>query len=102
MVINTEGSPPIRCAPRRVIHADREKVRSEIKKILDNGIIEKSDSPWSSPIHLVKKKDGKIRFFIDFRALKSKDAYPLPRIDETLEALNGAKYFTIMNFTSGY
>ncbi|XP_061166358.1 uncharacterized protein LOC133191742 [Saccostrea echinata] len=64
------------------------------------GVIETSDSPWSSPIVLVKKKDGTIRFCIDYRKLNDvtiKDNYPIPRIDTTLDALSGSKLFSTMD-----
>ena len=68
-------------------------------------MIEPSASPWSSPIVLVRKKDGSTRFCVDYHMLNKvtrKDSYPLPRIDGTLEALCGAKYFSALDLRSGY
>ena len=68
-------------------------------------VIRPSVSPWSSPIVPVTKPDGCTRFCIDFRKVNSvtkKDAYPLPRIEETLNALGGSKYFTTIDLQSGY
>ena len=73
--------------------------------MLNRGIIQPSVSPWSSPIILVKLKDGTDRFVIDYRRLNSvtrKDSYPLPRIDDALDALNGTKFFSSMDLLSGY
>ena len=77
----------------------------EIDDMLEKGVIETSDSPWSSPIVLVKMKDWTIRFCIDFRKLNDvtiKDSYPIPRIDTTLDALSGSKWFSTIDFKSGY
>jgi hypothetical protein len=68
-------------------------------------IIGPSMSPWSSNIVLVKKKDNSLRFCIDFRQLNDctiKDSHPLPRIDDTLDALSGSKYYSTLDLKSGY
>ena len=71
--------------------------KTMIDDMLKKGVIEPSTGPWSSPIVLVKKKDRSLRFCVDFRKLNDvtkKDAYPLPRIDETLDVLAEAKWFS--------
>lgn len=73
--------------------------------MLDRGVIEPSTSPWSSPVVLVTKKDGSFRFCVDYRVLNSltvKDAYPIPRVDECLDALSGCKWFSSMDLNSGF
>ena len=71
----------------------------------EQGVIEPSSSPWASPVVLVRKRNGDVRFCVDYRKLNSvtrKDSYPLPRIDETLEALAGAEWFSSLDLMSGY
>jgi hypothetical protein len=73
--------------------------------MLQRGVVELSKSPWSSTIVLVKRKDGTTRFCVDFRKVNyvtKKDAHPLPRIDDTLDTLGGAQWFTTLDFASGY
>ena len=77
-------------------------VQEEIKEMLDKGVIVPSESPYSSPIVMVPRKDGTIRMCIDCRKLNeitTKDAYPLPRIGD---ALQGAGYFSSLDLASGY
>ena len=69
------------------------------------GIVQPSSSPWASPVVLVPKKDGSLRFCVDYRKLNSltrKDVYPLPRVDDILTALGEAQYFTSLDLASGY
>ncbi|GBL91854.1 Retrovirus-related Pol polyprotein from transposon 297 [Araneus ventricosus] len=83
----------------------KEEAGRLIKEMVDNGIIEESSGPWASPIVLVKKKDGSTRFPVDYRKLNEitiKDSYPLPRIDDTLDALNGSQWFSTLDLKSGY
>ncbi|GBN90182.1 Transposon Ty3-I Gag-Pol polyprotein [Araneus ventricosus] len=102
--INTGDHQPIKKYPRRLPLAKKEADRL-VKEMVDNGIIEESPGPWASPIVLVKKKDGSTRFCFDYRKLNEitkKGSCPLPRIDDTLEALNGSQWFTTLDLRSGY
>ena len=81
------------------------EIDGEINKLKRCGIIETSVSPWASRIVPVRKKTGELRMCIDFRKLNSvtvKDVYPIPRIDEILDELAQAKFFTTLDATSGY
>ena len=73
--------------------------------MLNRGIIRPSTSPWASPIILVKKKDETDRLVVDFGRLKPvtlKDSYPLPRIEDALDAVNGTQYFSYMDLMNGF
>ena len=95
--IDTGDTPPIRCAPRRMLPQKIKQEESCIEEMLSGGQIEPSDSPWSAPVVLVTKKDGGTRFCVDYRRLNLatvKDAYPLPQIDDTLDMLAGRRWFS--------
>ena len=103
--INTGGAAPIRQPPRRLPFAKRDEANKAVGEMHKQGIIEPSKSPWSSPVVLVKKKNGGLRFCMDYRKLNDvtrKDSYPLPCIDESIEALSGAKWFSTLDLKSGY
>ena len=103
--INTGDHPPLKERPRRFPPKEQEEIDRQIKQLLDTGMIEPSDSPWASNVVLVKKKDGTKRFCIDYRRLNKvtiKDAYPIPRIDDSLDALGGSKWFSTLDLASGY
>ena len=103
--IRTGNNAPVKQRPRREPLGMQGIVQEEIQKMEEKGIIEPSTSPWASPVVLVRKKDGSVRFCIDYRKLNSlteKDAYPLPRIDDNLDALKGARWFSTLDLASGY
>ena len=103
--IHTGNSTPIKQRPRREPLGMKNVVKEELDKMTKQGVIEPSSSAWASPIVLVKKKDGSIRFCVDYRKLNSittKDAYSLPRIEDNLDALKGAKFFSTLDLISGY
>ena len=86
-------------------HYPCQEVKKLLDSMLENDIIEPAKGPWASPIVLVTKKDGSTRFCVDFRQLNSvtrKDAHPIPRIDESLDALHEACWFSTLDLASGY
>ena len=103
--ISTGSSLPIRQPARRLPLHKRAEADILLKNMLKKGVIEPSSSPWTSPIVLVKKKDGSTRFCVDYRKLNEvtvKDSYPLPRIDDCLDALAGCRWFSTLDLCSGY
>jgi len=103
--IYTRDTPPIKQPHRRVPPAKREEMQCAVQEMAKAGIIERSNSPWCSPVVLVTKKDGSKRFCVDYRALNAvtvTDAYPLPRIDDTLDALSKVQWFSTLDLKSGY
>ena len=90
---------------RRIPPHQYEEVKKHLKEMLEIGAFKKSNSPWASAVVLVRKKDGSLRFCIDLHRLNShtiKDAYSLPRIDETLDCLGGSIIFTSLDLKNGY
>ncbi|PIK44251.1 putative thy-1 membrane glycoprotein isoform X1 [Apostichopus japonicus] len=82
-----------------------KEVKEQLQVMLDKGVIKESYSPWAAPMVLVKKGDGTIRICVDYRKLNDKtrkDAFPLPRIHESLNALSKAKLFSTLDLASGF
>lgn len=105
MQIRLTSDEPVTYRPYRLSFAERETARNIIQDLLDNGIIRESSSPYSSPILLVSKKNGETRMCVDYRKLNAKtikDRFPLPRVDEYLDRVQGCKYFTTLDLASGY
>ncbi|KAE8993323.1 hypothetical protein PR002_g20276 [Phytophthora rubi] len=103
--IDTGNSAPIMLKRRRQAQMEDQIVDENVTKMLGAGVIEEGNGAWGFPVVLVRKKDGEVRFCVDYRALNKvtkKDVYPLPRIDETLEALGGALLFTTLDLRAGY
>ena len=103
--VDTGDALPSRIPYRRLPMAKKSAMEAEVEKMLDEDVIQPSESPWSSPVVMVTKKDGSCRFCIDYRKLNGltrKNAYPLPRIDECVESLGGAKWFCTLDLQSGY
>lgn len=103
--INTGIESPIKQQLRRIALHRKREVKELVDDMLDRNIIRPSNSPWSSPIVLVKKKDNSTRFCVDFRKVNEitkKDAYLIPRIDDTFDTLSGAKYLSSVDMFSGY
>ena len=103
--INLTTDEPVKLAAYRVSPKEKQIIREQVKEMLENKVIEESNSPYSAPVVLVKKKNGKIRFCIDYRKLNEvtiKDRHPLPLISDTINIMNNSKYFSVMDLLSGY
>ncbi|XP_077548319.1 uncharacterized protein LOC144161538 [Haemaphysalis longicornis] len=103
--IETDGPDIVRRRPYSVSPSERKIIDDNVADMLKRKIIRPSASPWSSPVVLVEKKDGSVRFCVDYRALNKitlKDVYPMPRIDDALDCLQGAEYFSSVDLRSGY
>lgn len=99
------GNKPRNSAPYRYAPARRQIIDEQIDEMLNEGVIVPSKSPWASPVVLVQKKDGTTRFCIDYRKLNEitiRDAYPIPRIDDTLDDLQHAQFLSTLDLRSGY
>jgi hypothetical protein len=99
------GSDPPNKPPYRLSPAEQDVLKKQLEELTELGFIRPSKSPYGAPVLFVKKKDGGLRLCIDYRALNKqtiRNAYPLPRIDELLDRLHGAKVFSKIDLRSGY
>jgi hypothetical protein len=96
---------PFAKSPYRMSSDELDELKKQLKKLLEQGFVQLSASPWGSPVLLVEKKDGTKRMCIDYRTLNSltiKNKYPLPRIEDLLDRQKKAKFFSKMDLRSGY
>ncbi|XP_023807866.1 uncharacterized protein LOC111946903 [Oryzias latipes] len=103
--ISTGDAPPIKQRHRRVPPQVFQEFKKHVHELVSQGILKESTSPWASPAVIVIKKDGSVRFCCDYRRLNQvtcKDAYPLPRVEEALDALGDAHLFSTLDLTAGY
>ena len=99
------GTAPILKAPHRMAPTELKELKVQLQELLDKGFIRPSFSPWGAPVLFVKKKDGTMRLCIDYRELNKvtiKNRYPLPRIDDLFDQLQGASVFSKIDLRSGY
>ena len=103
--VDTGSAKPIRQKMRRTPLGFENEEKQHLDGLLDIGVIQPSNSEWASPPVLIRKKDGKVRWCIDYRALNNvttKDAFPLPNISECLDILGNTMYFSTLDMSSGY
>ena len=101
----SKESAPQKRGLYRMSQAELEEVKLRVEELLEHGWIRPSKSPWAAPVLFVTKKDGGLRFCIDYRALNRltiKNSYPLPRIDDILDLFSKAKFFTKIDLRQGY
>ena len=99
------GAVPMSREPYRMSTQDLVDLKLQLKEMMDKCYIQPSVSPWGAPYFFVKKKDGTLRLFIDYRQINKmtiKNKYPLPRIDDLFGQLRGATIFSKIDLRSGY
>jgi len=99
------GSKPVRLNPYRMGSRTRELIKAQVDRMLKLEVIEPSQSEWASPVVLIPKPDGSPRFCIDYRQLNERtvrDSYPLPRMDDCLDSLGDAQFFSMLDCNAGY
>ncbi|XP_057188755.1 interleukin-13 receptor subunit alpha-1 isoform X1 [Triplophysa rosa] len=103
--IRTKDDTPMSQRAYRTSPALKAEMHRQVEQLKAQDVVEDSDSPFSSPVVMVKKKDNTYRFCVDYRKLNSvtvTDALPLPRVDDSLDALSGSQYFSTMDMSAGY
>ena len=99
------GTDPISVAPYRMAPTELRELKTQLQELIEKGYIRPSISPWGAPVLFVKKKDGTLRLCIDYRQLNRvtiKNKYPLPRVDDLFDQLQGARVFSKIDLRSGY
>jgi hypothetical protein len=99
------GAAPVNCIPYRYSPLQKDKIERQVMEMLRSGLITRSVNPFAASVLLVKKKDGSWRFCVDYRRLNEitiKNKFPMPVIDEFLDELAGATYFSKLNMASGF
>ncbi|GJT81663.1 putative reverse transcriptase domain-containing protein [Tanacetum coccineum] len=99
------GAAPVARAPYRLAHSEMQELSNQLQELADRGFIRPSTSPWGAPVLFVKKKDGSFRMCIDYRELNKltvKNRYPLPRIDDLFDQLQGSNTYSKIDLRSGY
>ncbi|GJQ90084.1 reverse transcriptase domain-containing protein [Tanacetum coccineum] len=99
------GAAPVARAPYRLAPAEMQELSTQLQELSDRGFIRPSSSPWGAPVLFVKKKDGSFRMCIDYRELNKltvKNRYPLPRIDDLFDQLQGSRVYSKIDLRSGY
>ncbi|GJW28471.1 putative reverse transcriptase domain-containing protein [Tanacetum coccineum] len=99
------GATSVAKSPYRLVSSEMQELSVQLQELQDKGFIRPSHSPWGAPILFVKKKDGALRMCIDYKELNKftiKNRYPLPRIDDLFDQLQGARYFSKIDLRSGY
>jgi hypothetical protein len=103
--IETRNARPIRSSPRPVTPLEREYIREVVDTLIEDDIVEPSNSPWGCTVVLAPKKDGTLRFCCDYRRLNAitvRDVYPIPRADDVINHLGGSSIFTSIDLKNGY
>jgi hypothetical protein len=104
-IILKPGAAPVAVRPYLYHAAHKDELERQSVAMIAQGIVRRSDSVFSSPVLLVKKQDGAWRFCVDYRALNAltvKDVFPIPVVDELLDELHDARYFTKLDLRSSY
>ncbi|GJY81306.1 putative reverse transcriptase domain-containing protein [Tanacetum coccineum] len=99
------GAAPVARTPYRLAPAEMQELSTQLQELSDKGFIRPSSSPWGAPVLFVKKKDGSFRMCIDYRELNKltvKNRYPLPRIDDLFDQLQGSRVYSKIDLRSGY